>query len=107
MFGNCYMVDTNHYVGSWKEGEEELHTVCEEHQTIAWAATGVSPSSDVGIVGFSGAMVEQGVCVPVQSEDSTWTGVVDSRGVVDGFAYTVTVSVNGCTLPANCFIKVI
>ena len=107
LIDNCYMVDNNRYLGSWKEGSEELHTVCEDGQGIAWDVASISPDTPVAIAGFAGRMTQEGICVPRQLPDNSWAGQVQSRGVFASFPYTVTLSINQTQLRASCFIKVV
>lgn len=104
---NCYMVDNNHYLGSWREGSEELHTVCQDGQQIVWDVAPVSPDTQVAITGFSGRMVEEGVCAPKRLPDGSWAGRVESRGVFASFPYAVTLAINKTEMKATCFIKVV
>jgi hypothetical protein len=104
---NCYMVDNNHYLGSWREGSEELHTICQDGQGIVWDVASVSPDTPIAITGFSGRMTEEGVCVPKRLPDGSWLGQVQSRGVFASFPYTVTLSINQTAMQATCFIKVV
>jgi hypothetical protein len=105
---NCYMVDNNHYLGSWREGSEELHTVCQDGQAIVWDVASVSPDTPIAIAGFSGRMVEEGTCAPKRLPDGSWEGRVESRGVFAAFPYAVTLSINQKTeMKATCFIKVV
>jgi hypothetical protein len=106
---NCYLVDTNGYLGSWQEGTDQLHSVCQDGQLIRWNAASVSPSGQVAISGFTGPMVDQAICVPTMTEpgdDPVWTGRVQSRGAFASFAYTATLSIQGKELQADCFLKV-
>lgn len=108
--GNCYVADTSHYLGSWQEGTEGLHTVCEDGQQLMWSAAPVAPETQVSIASFSGQMVSEGVCSPseVQSlEEGVWAGRVESRGVAASFQYEVTLSLGGRQMQASCTIKVI
>lgn len=104
---NCYMVDNNHYLGSWREGSEELHTVCQDGQQIVWDVVSVSPETPIAITGFSGRMVEEGTCAPRRLADGSWAGRVESRGVFAAFPYAVTLSINKTEMKATCFIKVV
>ena len=106
--GNCYMVDTNGYLGSWGEGTSELHTVCEDAQTLVWSVEPVSPGAQVAIAGFSGPMVDQEVCRPAAGYDGSaaWSGVVESQGAFASYAYTATLSLESTQLAIDCFIKV-
>jgi hypothetical protein len=109
LLGNCYMVDTNRYLGSWQEGSEELHTVGEDGQQIVWSAAPVSAEAHLEIVGFSGQMVQEAVCAPRQlgPGESAWAGRIESRGVYASFPYNVTLSLGGRQMQASCFVKVI
>lgn len=110
LLNNCYMADTNHYLGSWREGSEELHTVCQDGQVLTWSAAPVAPETQVAISGFSGQMVEEGVCAPASvgpPEAGVWTGRVESHGVFASFRYTVTLAMGGQQMQVSCSIKVI
>jgi hypothetical protein len=107
---NCYVVDTNGYLGSWREGTEQLHTVCEDGQALQWSASAVAADTQVAVAGFSGPMVDGGVCAPAPvgpPEDGVWMGRVESRGVFASFQYTVTLSFEGRQMQASCSIKVV
>lgn len=103
------MVDTNKYVGSWQEGTEGLHTVCEDGQEIVWSSAPVSAEAHLEITGFSGQMVQEGVCAPRQlaQSEGAWIGQVQSRGAYASFPYNVTLSLDGKQMQASCFLKVI
>jgi hypothetical protein len=104
--GNCYMVDTNGYLGSWGEGTPALHTVCEDGQTLVWSVAPVSADAQVTITGFSGDMVAQSVCRPAVNAAGVWAGVVETHGAFASYAYTVTVSIGGAALSVGCYVKV-
>jgi hypothetical protein len=76
---NCYMIDNNHYLGSWREGSEDLHTVCQDGQQIVWDVVSVSPETPIAISGFSERIVEEGTCAPKRLSDGSWAGRVESR----------------------------
>ena len=107
LVNNCYMVDNNRYLGSWREGSEELHTVCQDGQMIVWDVASVSPETPIAISGFAGRMTQENVCVPRQLPDGSWSGRVESRGTFASFPYTVTLSINHTEMRASCFIKVV
>ncbi len=107
LVGNCYMVDTNGFVGSWNEGTDQLQTVCQDGQLLAWSAASVSADQQVSITGFSGPMVDQGVCVPTSPlGDGAFTGRVEARGQFASFPYTATLSLAGAQLGVSCAVKV-
>ena len=108
LLGNCYMVDTNGYLGSWQEATDQLHTVCEDGQEVVWSAAPVAATGQVSITGFSGPMVAQSVCVPRDTgDDGAWAGRVEAHGAFASYAYSVALSLHGTTLSATCFLKVV
>ncbi|MDD1015700.1 alpha-pore-forming tripartite toxin MakABE regulator [Pseudomonas rubra] len=106
---NAYLVDTNGFLGSWQEGTPVLHTVCEDGDLVCWTVIPIASTGDVSIAGFSGAMLEQGVCRPtLQSSDGNpWLARVESRGQFVAFSYVLTLAVGGVQLSLNAQIKVI
>jgi len=106
---NAYLVDTEHFLGSWGEGSSSLHTLCEDGQVVRWSVAPVSPSGDISIIGFSGDMVSGGVCHPVAEGppgDQYWFGRVEAQGQFASFAYTVTLSISGRQMSLNSNLKV-
>jgi hypothetical protein len=109
LMDNVYLVDTNRYLGSWQEGSDSLHTLCQDGQLIRWYAAGVSPVSQVAITGFSGPMTDNGICVPVQSgpaQGAYWTGRVESRGSFASYPYVLNLAVAGQAMSFSPFLKV-
>ena len=104
--GNCCIVDTNGYLGSWGEGTAALHTVCEDGQTIVWSVAPVSADAQVAIAGFSGAIVDQAVCRPSVNAAGVWAGAVETHGAFASYGYTVTLSVGSAELSVACSLKV-
>ena len=107
--GNVCMVDTNGFLGSWLEGSDSLHTLCQDGQVITWNVASISPSSDVAINGFSGAMVSSAVCTPVlqeQAGDGSWSGRIEAQGAFASYSYTVAISIEGQSMSFSPFIKV-
>lgn len=97
---NVYIIDTNKFLGSWNEGQCDLHTVCQDQQNISWAVVGLSEDDDVSITGFSGAMVTEKVCIPQKvgmSSDISWEGRIETQGSRGRYAYTVSLSIDGST----------
>jgi hypothetical protein len=110
LMNNTYLVDTNRYLGSWVEGTDDLHTVCQDGQVIDWSIMAVNPSSGVSIKGFSGPMVSNNICTPVArsaGSDKVWSGRVDSHGGLASYPYSVIVSVEGIPMPLSPYIKVV
>jgi hypothetical protein len=106
---NAYLVDTNGFLGSWQEGSNSLHTVCQDGQTVKWSVSPVSPSGNVTITGFSGDMVSQDVCAPVAEGpvgDQFWWGRIEAQGQFASFAYTLTLSIDGSAMSLSSFLKV-
>lgn len=109
LMDNVYLVDTNRYLGSWQEGTNTLHTLCQDGQVLRWYAASVSPGSDVSITGFSGPMVDQGICVPVSSggaDGSYWTGRVQSHGSFASYPYVLSLAVGGHAMSFSPYLKV-
>ncbi len=95
---NVYLIDTNKYVGSGSEGQEELQTHCTDGQMIAWNVVPVAADTDVEIVGFTGQMITDGVCTPQQvtTPDGTyWEGRVEARGTTGQQQYSVNLTMDG------------
>ncbi|WP_049854435.1 alpha-pore-forming tripartite toxin MakABE regulator [Dickeya fangzhongdai] len=106
---NVYLIDTNKYIGSGNEGQEELKTACQDGQVINWHVTGVSLSSDVSIISFTGQMVNDKVCVPVavNSVNGTyWQGRVEAQGTTGSQQYSVVLGLNGRSMTFDPFIVI-
>lgn len=109
LMDNVYVVDTNQYIGSWQEGTDDLHTVCQNLQPLKWRVASVSPDSTVSITSFSGAMVDQKVAVPVASgtpTDPYWTATVQTPNFAS-YPYTVNLSIQGLSLSFSPYLKVV
>ncbi|WP_020653807.1 alpha-pore-forming tripartite toxin MakABE regulator [Massilia niastensis] len=109
LMDNVYLVDSSRYLGSWQEGTDSLHTLCQDGQLIRWYATGVSPGSRVAITGFAGPMADQGICVPVSSggaDGDYWTGRVASRGSFASWPYVVSLALGGQVMRFSPYLKV-
>ncbi len=107
---NVYMVDTNKYIGSWQQGQSDLHTVVQDGQVVVWYAVGVNPGNAVAVSGFSGQMLRAKVCVPRESitlGNGAWGGQVETRGSVGNFPYTVSMSIGSETLTFSAHLKVV
>ncbi|GAB7262010.1 MULTISPECIES: alpha-pore-forming tripartite toxin MakABE regulator [Dickeya] len=106
---NVYLIDTNKYIGSGNEGQEELKTACQDGQVINWHVTGVSLSSDVSIISFTGQMVNDKVCVPVavSSVNGTyWQGRVEAQGTTGSQQYSVVLGLDGRSMTFDPFIVI-
>ncbi len=106
MENNIYMVDTNHWLGSWQEGTCQLHTLSEDGQLITWRATAVSPDNQVNITGFSGCMVEESICTPLLSGGDQWEGRVETRGLSGRYSYDITLAVDGSVFRCSPYLDV-
>jgi hypothetical protein len=107
---SVYLIDTNHYLGSWREGMSSLHTIVQDGQEVSWWVTGVSSSNNVEIAGFSGHMPEQGICRPERQAGvgvPSWRGRVQTRGSVGAYTYEVTLTIDGRALSFSPYLKVI
>lgn len=106
---NVYMVDTNRWLGSWNEASNDLHTVCEDKQLISWNIVSISPANAVSIKGFSGDMVNQGICTPTFigiSGDGFWEGRIETRGNSGRYTYVVEVLIDGKSLTFSAYLDV-
>lgn len=108
--GNVYLVDTNKYLGSWNEGQCELHSKCFDGQIIKWRVESISPDEDVNIVKFTGEMIDQNICKPSQQGiegDIFWEGRVQARGVLKSYQYACVLSIDGKQLTFDPFLELI
>ena len=108
--GNVYLVDTNKYLGSWQEGQSQLHTVCQDGQLLTWSAASVDPGNDVSIAGFSGQMVSSNICVPQANPiagNGAWNGQIKTQGIFASYSYTVTITMGSKQLAFDAFVKVV
>lgn len=106
---NVYLVDTNKYFGSGAEGQAELRTACQDGQFVKWRVEAVSPSSDVGIVGFSGQIIDQKVCQPQKQGmegDIFWEGRVETQGETGTYQYSTVLSIDGRQMTFDPFLVV-
>ncbi len=74
---NIYLVDTNKYLGSYREGQTELVTKLNTGDTVVWSVASIDPGSDVTIKSFSGTAVNDQYIAPVQ--DPLSAGVWESK----------------------------
>jgi hypothetical protein len=106
---NVYLVDTNKHVGSGNEGQNELLTACADGQLINWSVVPVAPDTDVEIVGFTGQMVGDQICVPTQittPDGNYWEGRVEARGTRGNQQYSVTLSMDGSQLGFDPYLVI-
>jgi len=106
---NVYLIDTNKYLGSWNEGQCELHTVCADGQIVNWRVAAVSKDNDVDIAGFVGQIINEKVCVPVRqglAGEYFWEGRVETQGNVGSYQYSVNLSIDGKTMTFDPFLDV-
>jgi len=107
---NVYMVDTNKYIGSWQQGQSDLHTVVQDGQVVVWYAVAVNPGNAVSIGGFFGQMVSEKTCVPQKTitlGDGAWGGQVETRGSVGDFPYIVSMNIGSETMTFSAHLKVV
>ena len=104
---NVYLVDTEKYLGSWNEGQNDLHTLTEDGQFICWSVVSVNTGSDVDINSFSGQMVDQKICCPSRQGiegDYVWEGRIESSP--GRYPYTVSLSIDGNILSFTAYLEV-
>ncbi|MDF2381388.1 hypothetical protein JMG10_07930 [Nostoc ellipsosporum NOK] len=104
--GNVYMADTLKFLGSWNEGQCDLHTLTQTGQLIKWRVVPVSPDSQVSIMGFGGQMLDQRVCVPQKTgiDDDLWEGRVEAKP--GRYNYDVQISVSGKSMRFSPWLEV-
>jgi len=106
---NVYLIDTNKYVGSGNEGQVELQTACKDGQMIAWSVVPVAPSSDVQITQFTGQMINDKICVPVEvntPDGSYWEGRVESQGQTGNQQYSVVLTMDGKAMTFDPYLVI-
>lgn len=104
--GNVYMADTLKFLGSWNEGQCDLHTLTQTGQMIKWRVVPVSPDSQVSITGFGGQMVDQHICVPVNTgiDNDLWEGRIQANP--GRYNYAVNLSVDGKKMSFSPYVEV-
>ncbi len=110
LIDNVYLIDTNKYLGSWKEGTDTLHTVCQDGQLITWRVISVSPNNNVDIFEFSGKLVSEKICIPSKlgnADDSFWESRIETQGRFASYSYTITVIIGGRSMSFSPYIKVV
>ena len=106
---NVYLIDTSKYFGSWNEGQCELHTVCQDEQNICWRVVPISEDNDVSITQFTGQIITQKICQPVQvgtSSDAMWEGRVETQGSTGTYQYSVVLTIDGKSMTFDPFLVV-
>ena len=103
---NVYMVDTNQWLGSWNEGQCNLHTLCADQQLLCWRVEAISEDSEVSIADFNGTMIQDRVCVPRQAGDGSWEGRVETQGGFGRYSYTATLAIDGNQLSFTPYVDV-
>lgn len=107
---NVYLADNNHYLGSWGQGTNTLHTVVQNGQQINWAVAAIAPSNEVIITGFTGAMITDKICIPKESglaQATIWSGTVQTQGDISPWGYTITLTIDAKPMSFNSLIKVL
>lgn len=96
---NIYLVDTNKYLGSYREGQDELVTKLSIGDIIVWSVTSIAPGGNVTIDSFSGVAVNDKYIEPV--EDPLNPGVWESKfqppggSVGQSYQYNATLKFDG------------
>jgi hypothetical protein len=106
---NVYLIDTNKYVGSGNEGQEELRTACQDGQIIKWRVSPVSPDNNAEISKFTGQIITDNVCNPVKQGiegDVYWEGRVETRGTSATYQYSVQLTIDGRPMNFDPFLVV-
>ncbi|RQO32567.1 hypothetical protein DBR32_02935 [Taibaiella sp. KBW10] len=103
---NVYLADSLKFLGSWNEGQCDLHTLTQTGQLVKWRVVPVSPDSTVSITGFSGQLVEQHICRPVNTglENEVWEGRIQADP--GRYTYQLSLSVDGKNMSFIPYIEV-
>jgi len=106
---NVYLIDSRKYMGSWKEGQCELHTVCTDSDIIQWRIASVDPGADVKIAGFTGQMINDRICVPTEqglAGDRYWEGIVEAQGATGRQQYSLVVKIDNKSMTFDPFLEI-
>lgn len=106
---NAYLVDNNKSSGSVSEGRSGLITACLNGQFVNWRVAPVVPQNHVRIISFSGPMIAEEICVPMEIKspgDHHFRGQIQSRSKTGRWEYEVALEMNGAVLKCKTFIQV-
>lgn len=106
---NVYLVDSDKYLGSWNEGQCEIHSKCCDGQIVKWKVVAIDSDSDVEITEFTGQIIDQKICNPVQqgiSGDTFWEGRVETQGAIGSYQYSCVITIDGKPMTFDPFIEV-
>ncbi|WP_299770206.1 hypothetical protein [uncultured Tateyamaria sp.] len=95
---NIYLADTNGYLGSYNEGQDELSTKLHNGDTIVWSVAPIDPGTNATIASFSGTAVADKYINPVPDPLSAgvWESKFQPPGGTAGksFQYNATLEFN-------------
>ncbi|WP_419834812.1 alpha-pore-forming tripartite toxin MakABE regulator [Endozoicomonas atrinae] len=106
---NVYLIDTNKYMGSGNEGQAELKTACQDGQLICWRVVPISQDNEVSISGFTGQMIDDGVCTPEKQGidgDIYWEGRVEARGTTGTQQYSAVLVIDGKSMTFDPYLDI-
>jgi hypothetical protein len=106
---NVYLIDTNKYIGSWNEGQAELHTVCQDAQIVSWRVEPIDTQNEVAISQFTGQMIDGKICVPVKQGipgAEQWEGRIETQGATGRYQYSVVLVIDGKSMTFDPFLDV-
>lgn len=105
---NIYLVDTNKYVGSGREGQAELQTKLSSGDILQWTVSPVQPTGEVSIADLSGQAVGANVIKPQQDPATgAWESKFNtSGGPGTSYQYTATLQFEGKQLTFDPFLIV-
>jgi len=107
---NVYLVDSAKYLGSWNEGQCELHSKCYDGQIVKWKVVAIDSDSDVEIAQFTGQIIDQKICIPQQegiSGDTFWEGRVETQGANGSYQYSCVLTIDGKAMTFDPFLEVV
>jgi hypothetical protein len=109
---NVYMVDTNHFLGSYQEGTSELITTLAIGDTIVWTVSPIDPGTNVSINSFTGVAINNQYINPVVDplSSTAWESRFQPPGgtsVGTQFQYSIVLSFgSGKTMTFDPFLQV-
>lgn len=108
---NVYMVDTNHYLGSYQEGTDELVTTLNIGDTIVWSVAPIDPGTNVAINGFSGVAYRDKIIQPVKNpiDPQSWEARFQAPGSANAgtqYQYSISLSFEGKIMGFDPFLQV-
>ncbi len=106
---NIYLVDTNKYMGSGNEGQDELKTTLSIGDTIVWSVAPIDPGTNATLVSFSGTAVTDKVIAPVEQTNGSFSSLFQPAGGTPAgtsYQYSATLSFEGKNMTFDPYLIV-